>query len=115
LWCRCTWNYFKERYSIKETGIFDERWCPLQDNARPYISHVTTGTSRHRWNTCKHPSYSQDLIPCDSWTFLACEHELRGQKFSANTKMKQASTLRRMPGNDLLHVYEKWVWRCKNV
>jgi hypothetical protein len=41
--------------------------------------------------------------------------ELGGQKFSTDTKVKQATTiiLCKMSGNGLLHVFEKWVGRCK--
>jgi hypothetical protein len=114
--CRCTWNSFKEHYSIKETGIFYKRVVSASRQCRAtYFTCDDKGASRHRWNTCKHPFYSQDLIPRGFWTFSACKHELWGQEFSVNTKMKQASTLCRMPGNDLLHVYEKWVGHCKNI
>jgi hypothetical protein len=58
-----------------------------------------------------------DLTPCDFWAFPKLKLELGGQKFSTDTKVKQATTiiLCKMSGNGLLHVFEKWVGRCKNV
>jgi histone-lysine N-methyltransferase SETMAR len=59
----------------------------------------------------EHPPYSPDLTTCDFWAFAMLKHELQGQKFSTDTEVKKATaaTLRKMSGNGLLQVFEKWV------
>jgi histone-lysine N-methyltransferase SETMAR len=100
----------------KRPEFLMKRWFLLQDNAQPHIAHVAMEALADIVGTpVEHPPYSPDLAPCDFWTFPTLKHELRGQKFSTDTGVKQATsaTVRKMSGNGLLHVFEKWVGICK--
>jgi hypothetical protein len=95
-----------------------KQWFRLQGNAWPHTARVTTEVLADIGGTpVQHLSYSPDLDPCDFWAFPTFKHELGGQKFSNDTEVKQSTstTLGKMSGNGLLHVFEKWAGPVKNV
>jgi hypothetical protein len=55
----------------------------------------------------EHPPYGPDLSPCDFWAFPTMKTELRGKKTACST------ILLKLAANNLQHVFEKWVERCK--
>ena len=62
----------------------------------------------------KHPPYSPDLAPCDFWAFPTLKRQLRGTRFSSDEVRKvTAAVLRGMSQNNLFHVLESFIQRCK--
>jgi hypothetical protein len=55
----------------------------------------------------EHPPYSPDFVPRDFWAFPTMKRELQGKKTACST------ILLKLAANDLQHVFEKWVERCK--
>jgi hypothetical protein len=51
--------------------------------------------------------WSPDLIPCDFWAFPTIKRALQGKKTACST------ILLKLAANELQHVFEKWVVRCK--
>jgi len=65
----------------------------------------------------QHPPYSPDLAPCDFWAFPTLKAQLRGKRFASDDVVKNATAaaLKGMSQNNLFHVFESFIKRCKNV
>ena len=63
----------------------------------------------------KHPPYSPDLVPCDSWAFPTLKRQLRGKSFSSGDEGRNAAAavLKGMSQNNLFHVFEMFIKCCK--
>jgi len=87
----------------------------LQDNARPRIATVVLAALTEIGGTAlKHPPYSPDLAPCDFWAFPTLERQLRGKRLpSDEVRNATAAVLKGMSQNNLFHVFESFIKRCK--
>jgi len=62
-------------------------------------------------------SSSGILAPCDFWAFPTLKAQLRGKMFSSDDEVENgtAAALKGMSQNNLFHVFESFIKRCKNV
>jgi hypothetical protein len=63
----------------------------------------------------KYPPYSPELAPCDFWAFPTLKRQLRSKMFSSDDEMRNtmAAVLKGMSQNNLFHVFESFIKRCK--
>jgi len=90
----------------------------LQDNARPHIAAVALAALTEIGGTAlKHFPCNPDLAPRDFWAFPILKRQLRGKWFSSDDEVRKATAavLKGMLQNNLFHVFESFIKRCKNV
>jgi hypothetical protein len=89
----------------------------LQDNAQPHIAAVALAALTETVGTAlKYRPYSPDLAPCDSWAFPTLKIQLHIKRFSSDeVRNATAAELKGMSQNNLFHVFELFIKRCKNV
>ena len=88
----------------------------LHDNARPHIAAVALAALTETGGTAlKYSPYSPDLAPCDFWAFPTLKRQLRGKRFSSDDEVRNAmaTVLKGMLQNNLFHVFELFIKRCK--
>ena len=98
--------------------MLKKQWLLLQDNARPHIAAVALAALTEICGTArKHPPYSPDLAPCDFWAFPTPKRQLRGKRLPSDDEVRNdtAAVLKGMSQNNLVHVFESFIKRCKNV
>jgi len=63
----------------------------------------------------KYSPYSPDLAPCDYWAFPTLKRQLRGKRFSSDDEVRNAmaAVLKVMSQNNLFHLFESFIKRCK--
>ena len=102
----------------KRSDLLKKQWFLLQDNTRPHITAVALAALTEFGGTAlKHPPYSPDLAPCDFWAFPTLKRQLRGKRFSSHDEVRSttAAVLKEVSQNNLFHVFETFIKRCKNV
>jgi hypothetical protein len=69
------------------------------------------------WDSTEHPPYSLDLAPCDFWAFPTLKRQLCGKRFSSDDEVRNATAavLKGMSKNNLFHVSESFIKRCKKM
>ena len=100
----------------KRLDLFKKQWFFLQDNAQPHIAAVALAALTEIGGTAlKHPPYSPDLVPSDFWAFPTLKRQLRGQRLSSYDEVRNAmaALLKGMSQNNLFHVFESFIKRCK--
>jgi histone-lysine N-methyltransferase SETMAR len=100
----------------KRPDLLKKQWFLLQDNVRPHIAAVALAALTKIGGTAlKHPPYSLDLAPCDFWTFPTLKRQLGGKRFSSDDEVRNATNavLKGMSQNNLFHVFESFIKRCK--
>ena len=99
----------------KRPDFLKKQWLLLQDNARPHIAAVALAALTEIGTALKNPPYSPDLAPCDFWAFPTLKIELRGKRFSSDDEVRNATAavLKWMSQNNLFHVFESFIKRCK--
>jgi len=100
----------------KRLDLIKKQWFLLQDNARPHIAAVTLAALTEIGGTAlQNPPYSPDLAPCDFWVFPTLKAQLRGKMFSSDDEVKNATAaaLKGKSQNNLFHVFESFIKRCK--
>jgi len=101
----------------KRPDLLKKQWLLLQDIARPHIAAVALAVLTEIAGTSlKHPPYSPDLAPRDFWAFPTLKR-LRGKGFSSDDEVRSttAAVLKGMSQNNLFHVFESFIKRCKKV
>ena len=81
---------FRKRFLGKRPALFKSaQWHFHQDNT-PVLNSIlfTDYLTKMCIKTVPHPSYSQDLAPCDFWLF----HKLRDCGYETIEEMKEAVT-----------------------
>ena len=100
----------------KRPDLLKKQWILLQDNARPHIAAVVLAALTEIGGTAlKYSPYSPDLAPCDFWAFPTLKRQLRGKRFSSYDEVRNttAAVLKGMSQNNLFHVFESFMIRCK--
>ena len=100
----------------KRPDLLKKQWFLLQDNARPHISAVALAALTETGGTAlKYFPYSTDLAPCDFWAFPTLKGQLHGKTFSSDDEVRNATAavLKGMSQNNLFHVFESSIKRCK--
>jgi len=100
----------------KRPDLLKKQWFLLQDNARPHIAAVALAALIEIGGTAlKHLPYSSDLAPCDFWAFPTLKRQLHGKRFFSDDEVRNAmaAVLKGMSQNNLFHVFESFINRCK--
>jgi len=100
----------------KRPDLLKKQWFLLQDNARPHIAAMALAALTEIGGTAlKYSPYSLDLVPCDFWASPTLKRQLRGKRFSSDDEMRNATAamLKGMSQNNLFHVFESFIKRCK--
>ena len=96
--------------------MLKKQWFLLQDNARLHTAAVAVATLTEIVGTAlKHPPYSLDLALCDFWAFPTLKRQLCGKRLSSDDEVRNATAtvLKGMLQNNLFHVFELFIKRCK--
>jgi len=102
----------------KRPDLLKKYWFLLLDNARPHIAAVALEALTEIGGTeLKHPPYCPDLAPCDFWSFPTLKRQLRRKRFFSDEEVRNpmAAVLKGMPQNNLFHVFETFIKRCKKM
>jgi len=99
----------------KRPDLLKKQWFLLQDNARPHIAVVALAALTEIGTALKYSPYSPDLAPCDFWAFPTLKRQLHGKRFSSDDEVRNATAavLKGMSRNNLFHVFELFIKRCK--
>jgi len=100
----------------KRLDLLKKQWFLLQDNAWPHIAAVALAALTEIGGTAlKYSPYSPDLVPCDFWAFPTLNRQLHGKRFSSDDEVRNATAkvLKVMSQNNLFHVFESFIKRCK--
>ena len=86
---------FRKRFCRKRPALFKSgQWHFDQDNAPVHNSILVTDyLTKMGIKTVPHPSYNQDLAPCDFWLFPRLKEKLTGCHYETIEEMKEAVTI----------------------
>ena len=86
----------------------------LHDNARPHThKNVHNFLESQGIALIDHPPYSPDLAPCDFWLFDLIKFNLPYQVNEEDIELEITGMLKKIPKNEYLKTFEKWVDRMK--
>jgi len=109
-------TYLRGAMRKKRPDLLKKQCFLLEDNARPHTAAVAlAAVTKISGTALKHTPYSPDLAPCDFWAFPTLKSQLRGKRFSTDDEVRNATAavLKGMSQNNLFHVFEFFIKRCK--